>query len=133
VEASVLYEIHRLVPAAPTPTSAPTATTATATASTATATTTTTTTVSTIAMVGCTSTLSVLLLQSTHHLFRVENWWVCLTRRPIPHPIQINPSKRATVITVNHTVRVQHWNDFKNKMAPEFNRLRVVFIKQVIQ
>ena len=44
----------------------------------------------------------------------------------LPSTIQIDSKKTNSVITVNHTIRVEHWNDFDNELVSDFNSLWVV-------
>lgn len=52
-------------------------------------------------------------------LLRVEDCWVQEAIRFIPLPIQVAAKQRASVVTVNHPVRVQHGHDAKNEVFSE--------------
>ena len=52
------------------------------------------------------------------HLLRVVDRRVEDFARRFPPTIQITPSERAAIITVYHTVWVEHRDDFENKVLP---------------
>lgn len=67
-----------------------------------------------------------------YQLLGVENLGVQVARRVRPAAVQVRAGKVAAVIAYNHTVRVQHRNDFEDKRVAKQLGVLVVLLQQEI-
>jgi hypothetical protein len=68
------------------------------------------------------------LVTLLHKLLSVIYCWMNNFRRRFPTAVQITARKRATVISIYDSIRIQHGNDFENKIFPEEPCLNIVRI-----
>ena len=64
-----------------------------------------------------------LFYKVVNHLLGVVNRWVEHFRWRLPSAIQITSCERAAIIAIDDTVRVQHGNNFENKVLSKDLRL----------
>jgi hypothetical protein len=53
------------------------------------------------------------------HVFRCVNLWMENLAWSLPSSIEVASSKRASVVSIDDTVRIEHRNDFKDKVLSE--------------
>ena len=53
----------------------------------------------------------------SHHHFCGAIFWTLLHTRCYPLPIQIQATKRSSVISNNYPIRIKHWNYFENEVV----------------
>mmetsp|Transcript_4423 Transcript_4423/g.6484 ORF Transcript_4423/g.6484 Transcript_4423/m.6484 type:complete len:273 (-) Transcript_4423:1520-2338(-) len=73
---------------------------------------------------------SSLVVKLTNQFLRIENCRVDVLMRSLPPSVQIAACERTPVVTVDHTVWVEHWYNFENELIPQHFCFSVVRIRQ---
>jgi len=58
----------------------------------------------------------------------VINSWLDLLRRELPPSVEVTPCQRATIISIDDTIWVEHGYDLKYEVLPEYFCLFIVSI-----
>ncbi len=58
---------------------------------------------------------------------RMKNFWWCF-----PPPIQVTTSQWASVVPIDYTIRIQHRNNFEDKILPKSLSFFIIFIREIV-
>jgi hypothetical protein len=73
------------------------------------------------------------LLDLLHHLFQSEDFWNVWFRNNIfwPLPVVIQTIYTWSLISVNNSIGIQHWHNFKNEIISQELSFCIILLKQI--